>query len=540
MVASVAALGMSLDLGRLYFLHRDLQLVADMAALDAARSAGGCLGQVDDPHGAAAGEAAASVQRNGTSLAYLTAGAVEIGRQETVGGVRGFVSDDSPGADAVRVTLRRPLPNKLIPLFSSNQGGVMTTSAAATLRPIVSLDVASSLAEVNPDVINAALGGMLGNNSLALSTLSYGGLFNASVSLGDLAAAANAGGVDDFLDTQTTAPGLLDVIATAVGLDGNAAVRATLDAISGGSDTSRTVVPRQVLGVPAGATADDALVNVGALVSALAQAANGDNALELAVPVDLPGIARSKITLRLLELARPAIGPATTDAEGQPQTFANTAQGLLQAEITFGQEGVPRSPISVSLYLQLADASAAVTDLHCAQRGRPQAVVAVQAHSGVGGIGIGSFDIRAETPPTFPLPATPIVDLSQIGVPVRLVASAHGEIHGGEEASLQFEGPFPSPPQTIGTDPASAIAAAVSEASESISFDIDPVIQLSPEQDLAKALAENTVRPLLDMALRRLNEQLLAPLADVLGASAGTARIQVRSVVAQQPVLFAR
>src|SRR6266852_1134771 len=80
LVASIAALALTLDLGRLYFTHRDLQLMADMAALDAARSAGGCLGSIDDAQGAAAGEAAASVQRNGGQLSYLTAGAVELGR----------------------------------------------------------------------------------------------------------------------------------------------------------------------------------------------------------------------------------------------------------------------------------------------------------------------------------------------------------------------------------------------------------------------------------------------------------------------------
>src|SRR5436309_7846887 len=143
MVASVAALGMSLDLGRLYFTHRDLQLLADMAALDAARSAGGCLGQTSDPQGSAAGEAATSVQRNGGSLGYLTAGSVEVGRQIVAGGVRAFVPDDSVRADSVRVVLRRPLPEKLVPLFSSNANSVLSVAAAATMRPIISLDVGS-------------------------------------------------------------------------------------------------------------------------------------------------------------------------------------------------------------------------------------------------------------------------------------------------------------------------------------------------------------------------------------------------------------
>jgi uncharacterized membrane protein len=539
MVASVAALGMSLDLGRLYFTHRDLQLLADMAALDASRSAGGCLGQVDDPQGAAAGEAAGSMQRNGASLAYLTAGAVEIGRLVVVGGVRTFVLDDSERADSVRVILRRPLPARLIPLFAGPSSGVMAVSAAATLRPIVSLDVASSLADLNPDLLNQAFGDMLGNDDLSFGAGSFSGLFSANVRLGDVALEASAGSVEDFLDTQTSAPDLLNAIAAALDTSGDAALRTTLSAMASGSETSRTVLPREVLGVPAGSTADETMVNVGAFVTALAESSNGDNLVDVTVPIDLPQVLESQVRARLIEVARPAIGPPGIDAAGNPQTFANTAQAVLQAEVAFGD--VLGTPIRISLSAQFANASAGLTDLHCSQRGRPQAVVTVDATSGVGGLGVGRFDIAAQTPPTFPLPAMPIVDLRPIGVPAQIVARAHGEIAGTPHHRLRFEGPYPAPPQVIGTNPGEALSAAIGDAVQDLYLNTNPPLaELGAAEQLIARRALDVVRPQVEQALQRIGRDLVAPLAEALGARTGSARIGVRSVVAQQPVIYAR
>ena len=539
LTASLAALALTLDLGQLYFAHRDLQRMADMAALDASRAAGGCLGEIDDPFAAANAEAGASVARNGGQLPYLTAGNVQIGREANRGDVRTFVPDDGPDADSVRVTLRRPFPARLIPLFTSGStDGTLTASAAAKLRPIVSLDVGSTLARVSSPVLNNLLSGMLGSRDLALSVGSFRGLFDASVSLGNLALAANAGSVDEFLGAETSAPGFLDAIAGALSAGTDTAVRTTLDALAAGADASRRVVPRDVMGVPVGGAADDAMVNVGALVTALAQAANGGNLLNLTLPLDAPPLlGTTTVTVRLIELARPAIGPAGDDG-GVPQTFARTAQALVQ--VTARLAPLLGNPVTLAVFTQVADAGAGVTGLSCAQRGRPQPSVMVDARTGIGNAGIGDYaDINAQNLDIVP---TTLVKLNLMGVPLRIKAKAVANLGEAEARSLVFDGPFPSAPQTIGTSPGEALARAMEDAGSNVSLSVEGLPGGALNAPLNQALQPllTALTPQIAAALRELDQSALQPLLEVLGVSVGAAQVRVRSIVADQPVLFAR
>jgi uncharacterized membrane protein len=536
MVASMAALGMALDLGRLYFVHRELQVFADMAALDASRSAGGCLGRTDDPQGAAAGEAASSLQRNGGSLNYLTSGSVEIGRLVVNDGIRAFVPDSSVSADSVRVTLRRPIPSRLIPMMSGNSNGVLEVSAAAALRPIVSIDVGSGLLDVQPlaavPFIPAGLGIVQ-----PIGLFNPAGLATANVELGDLAVAANAGSVQDFLDTEITAPGLLDALATALGSGADAASRAMLEALANGADASRSVLPREVLGVPAGSTSDRALVNAGAVVTSVAQAADGDNLIEFTQALNLPPLISGSVAVRLIELARPAIGPPVVDPSGLPQTFASTAQAIMQANIGLGTQ-VLGTQVSLGLYARLAEASAGLVDLNCAQRGRPYAVVTVEADRGVGEIGVGEYaNLRAPVLEGSP-PEAVLVRLPTLGVSI--VASGRAPLEGGREM-MTFEGPFPAKPQYAGTDAGEALAQAIEDLARNVTIDTSPTFEmLGPEAQVVLRPVLDALRPQVVEAIRRANAPLIAPLLEQMGVNAGSARVQVRSVVAQQPEIFVR
>jgi uncharacterized membrane protein len=528
MVASIAALGMALDLGRLYYTHRDLQLLVDMAALDAARSAGGCLGKVQDRQGSAAGEAATSLQRNGASLAYLTAGSVEIGRQETQGGVRTFVPDETPRADSVRVTLRRPLPAKLVPMFSTGRGGTMTVTAAANMRPIVSFDVGSGLAGINSPVANNVLGGLLGTGNVGVGVLDVNGLASANVTLGDLSEAANAGTVQDFLDTQTTAPQLLSAIADALSGTSDAAVRTTLSALANGSDASHAVVPRQVLGVPAGGTADDAVVSVGSLVTAIAESDASNNLLKVTLPLKVPLLGDGEITVRLVELARPAIGPALTDSAGNPQTVANTAQGIITA--TFHPQVANGIKANIQVFAQVAAASGALADLACSQRGRPHSTVAITTETTAGRFGIGDLvDLRAPDPgPVM------IVDLGGgFGVTAEMSVS----LGDASEQRLTFDGPFPAPPQVVGNDPSEILQGAIDNAHLKLHL-----TGRAPTEAIQK-IGDNLVaslEPILKDLVGQVARDVITPAADALGADLGTARVTVHSVSVDQPVIYAR
>lgn len=531
MVASMAAIGMALDLGRLYFTHRDLQLLADMAALDAARARGGCMGQTDDPAGAAAGEAAASLQRNGASLAYLTAGAVEIGREERIGGVRTFVSDNSTRADSVRVTLRRPIPARLVPIFSAGPGGTMSVSAAANMRPIVSFDVGSNLANVGNGIPGQVLPALFGTGG-GVQVLGPGGLASATVTLGDLAVAANAGSVQDFLDTETTAPALLDAIAGALGGTTDAAVKTTLAALANGGDTSHTVLPRELLGVPAGSTADDAILSVGTLVSALGEAANGDNLLNLTLPVNVPLLGQGQLGLRLVELARPAIGPPISDAGGNPLTSANTAQGVVTASFDLGR--VLDADVSVKVFAELAAASGAVASLQCSQRGRPHPSVNIDTRTSAIRFGIGDLtDLRTGGPG--------FVTVAKLAPNLELQAMVDVRVGNEGEQTLTFEGPFPAAPQVIGPDPSELLSNSVQESDVKFQLSGGGALAALPEDVLNRvSLLEDALRPALVNAAQKVGQNAIAPALTALGATLGSAEVNVHSISIEQPVVYAR
>src|SRR5687768_17032070 len=85
--ALLSALLAALDVGRLYFAQRELQKLANLAALDAARAVGGCHGAVADPAGTAAAAARASIGANDANVAILdhSLSAVELGVIQSVG-----------------------------------------------------------------------------------------------------------------------------------------------------------------------------------------------------------------------------------------------------------------------------------------------------------------------------------------------------------------------------------------------------------------------------------------------------------------------
>ena len=83
-----------------------------------------------------------------------------------------------------------------------------------------------------------------------------------------------------------TAPEFLNQIADALDAVVDATVRTTLLALAA-SAVPHAIIPGEVLGVPAGETASGAFVNVGALVTALAQAANSDRLIDLPLELSL-------------------------------------------------------------------------------------------------------------------------------------------------------------------------------------------------------------------------------------------------------------
>lgn len=543
MVATLISTALAIDIGRLYFERRDLQRVANLAALDAARITNGCLGEIDDRGVAAYNEALASVRRNSDGESDLTGGGrVQVGRR-VIGDdqIQRFVPASDENDFAVEVRLQRDAPARLIPLFS--QGGEslkLRAVAAAVSVPVASVSVGSSLADANAPVLNDLLGAQLGGNP-NLSLLGYGGLFNATADFGALAAELGLGSSEELLTASIPTNEFLNGVADALTGTSDAAVRATLQVLAGTADASRNVVPGEVVGVPREfeAAASNGVLNVGAVVTALAQAANGDNLVTVPIATSIPGVTGpTNVIASIIQPATPVIGPAGNNAAGDPITEAENSQINLQATVPLLP--ILGRPAGLKLWVQAAQARAAVSEIECPRRGVPEAAVRVQARTNVVRLGLGEFDDINDPNPT-PRPAT-LVALNILGTPVEIKIAAATDLGSPQSRELFYEGPFESPQtQRIGAMPGGALSAAMTRLASSMQITVEPAgALLNPLLRGTLQTVLNNLNGVLGPVLAQLDDQVLAPVLEPLGVTVGGADVIVSGVSTEQPVLFLR
>jgi uncharacterized membrane protein len=570
--ALLSALLTAIDVGRLYFAQRDLQRLANLAALDGARAISGCRGPVADPQAVAEAAVRNSVQANGGNVAILdhALSAVELGVITRAAGLRGFAAAAPEDAVAVRVTLVDPAPSRLLPLFSSGAGN-LRAQAAAFSAPSGAISVGSSLASLDATaspLLNALLGSLLGvpPGGLSLDAASYKGLANLQVSLQDLVdTGIVAGGVEDFLSTEISVPTFLAALGEALS-ESDPALAALVKEIAAVADPGRTVLPGALFPVEEGleGLVANLPVNAATLLSAIALAAAEGAPVSLAVPVSLPGVASASAQLRVIQPpafgeGRPGIG-----SDGQPRVQAHTAQGLLQLDLDLNPISVNLPPLAtisldadLHLYLTLAQATATLTELGCASPAQPFHTATVAVDTSVATLGLGVFD-DLNTPNPMPVAAPPLVDttLSILTLPpigLRVDATAGPvEAGTGESRERVFQGPFvpqiPAPSADnrwrVGTPPGEALGTALGDLGASLDLDVTldlPAvgILLQPLLNTVASLLTSQVAPALAAAisplLAVLDDALLNPLLDILGLDLGAADVTVEAVRISQP-----
>ena len=571
--ALLSALLAAIDVGRLYYAQRDLQKLANLAALDGARAIGGCRGPVADPQAAATAAVRNNIQANGGDVAILdhTLSSVELGIITSAAGLRSFTTSAPEEAVAVNVTLVNPAPARLLPLLSTGAGN-LRAQAAAFSAPMGAITVGSSLANLDATdspILNAILGGLLGvpPGGLSLDAVSYKGLANAQVTLQQLVDTnIVAGGIDDFLITEISAPVFLSALGEVLS-ETDPALAALVDQIAAVADPGRTLLPGVLFPIELGLESVAAAlpVNAADLLSAVAMAAAQGAPISLPVPVSLPGVASANLQLKIIEPpqfggpGRPGI-----DANGQPRVQAHTAQAVIQLDLDLNPISINLPPLAsisldadLHLYLTLAQATATLSELTCASPAQPFHTATVDVGTDIATLGLGVFD-NINSPNPQPITGPPLVDtsLSILTLPpigLRVDATA-GPIDVGTAADqvLVFQGPFvpqipePSPDNTrrVGTPPGQALDTALEDLNDSL--DLEVTLDLPAVGILLQGLL-NTVSSLLmsqvapalaaviSPILSVLDNVLLNPLLDILGLDIGSADVTVESVRISQP-----
>jgi uncharacterized membrane protein len=531
--ALVAAL--AIDVGRMAWNKRELQAVADLAALDAMRSFGQCTETASDPVAAAQASAAS----NGYDGDLGTApNVVEIGHVATVNGIREFTAGGDPAtATALRVYATREVPTTLIAgTFLPGSTG-LAAEAVATRVAVASIRAGSFAARVNSadsPLLDQVFSGLLGG-PVGLDALSYENLLGADLTVGDLVVAAGVGTVDELLALEFPANQYMNLVATALADRGNTAAAAALNDIAAVTDGSRDVPIAEVLEVAPGSgePAREAVLNAFDMLDVGAQVAVGDNAIVIdPLAATVPGVSKTTLQMRIVQSPRIAVGPPGLDADGNWNTQVRTGQVRLALELSLLP--ILGSPVSLGIFSEVAPTLAHLDAIDCADASDPVHVVIVGAEPGLVRLGIGSYPDFNTSPD--PIPAEVLtVDLPLLP-PITVTAAADAAFQSSAQ-EMRFDGPFvpaiPEPSEdntdTVGTPLGDAMTNALAQMLANTSLDVNgaPVIPSVVLNPLTNAL--NTVLPALDGPLTSIFE--------ILGVHLGGADVTVLSLKASQPTL---
>lgn len=392
-VSATAMIGMAalgVDVGAVYLRSRELQGVADIAAMTAAQD----LGRAQ-----ARAEAAVRANRAGQGVRVRT----ELGRyvpdparpaaQRFVPGVR--------GANAVRVRLDGDAPLYFGALFVAEGRMQVGRNATAAQARLASFQIGSRLLALRGGIANALLGGLAGG-AVNLSVMDYQSLLRANIDLFSFTDALRtrldleAASYDRVLAQEVTAPLALGALADALVASGARDAGRAIERLAHAASRQRVIDGLDTLidlgpygGQDQAPDGSGAAVGVNAfdLAMALLELANGERQVALDLSAGAPGLAGVRAWLAIGE--RPNNSPWLA-ITGSDEVIIRTAQMRLYIEADVNA-AAPIARIRVPLVMEAASAQARLSDITC---GPTQASrrVTLEASPSLGMVALAEID----------------------------------------------------------------------------------------------------------------------------------------------------
>lgn len=326
----------TIDIGNVFWQKRELQKIADLAALAGASVAtrqdcGPNAQRNAMQNGAAASEV--TVECGNWSKARAGASASDM-----------FVAGQDP-FNASRVQMSRAVPFFFI--WQASGGSSRTVEAKAVAwrpQPAAALSIKTTLLKVDTsqsDILNAVLGGLLGSN-IKLDAAGWNGILGSQINLLKFLDALapriglNVGDYAKLLNADVTVGVLLQAMVDAVQQSGNtagAALQALNQLVSAALGVpALTLKLSQLLNLQTGldSSALDLGLGLFDLVQGAIQVGNGNSALSSAVAVPIPGLVNLNVFLKVIEPPQiSSIGDpqlAKLDPLGANRIYVRTAQ----------------------------------------------------------------------------------------------------------------------------------------------------------------------------------------------------------------------
>lgn len=344
------------ELGYMFYLKRELQKTADLAALAGAQGLG-----VNNCTTATAAAIANAARNMPVGLAPLGADGIVCGRWDPVlrpASPHFGTPDSGQKFNAVRVTISRT-PALLLAGIPGNQARPITVDAmAAQQNPRANLTIRSTLLTVDSTqspLLNAVFGGLLGG-SLNIDAVGWNGLLNTNVKLltyidqlgVDLG--IGVGKYDQVLSTNVSVGTLIQAMIDALQQGGNTA-QVAIDALNlikltaTAGATQPLLKLGDLLGVQTGtdASALNTDIQLFQLLEGVVQAANGKNGV--VATIALPATGPLPITANIKVIEPPQVSAtgnpalAKINPTGPDQIYVRTAQIRTLISIDLGASG---------------------------------------------------------------------------------------------------------------------------------------------------------------------------------------------------------
>lgn len=461
----LAGLGLAIDVGRFFYAKRDLQRLADLAAVDGARVLSQCLGPAGNDEVTA--EVTASLARN--RLPAGTTPLVELGRKSSgQNGLQAFVpagQGSRPGVqlslgttntvglagarvsnpvDAVQVTLSRASPSRILPFFQGEAAKMIRVRAAAGAESNISLQVGAPIdSTVSTDLTPAYYSGALRTN-FSLGGSRFSDAARASVELSKITVdTAQAASQLPNANDEIPVLGLLSDLENTLNESGDTAgvqlVNAYAAAVAAGRP-GNNAIPPEVLGLPARGGYDGATATTGAILNAITGALTNGEVVQLPdlctlVPAvrDLPTVAvlpalcDTSFEVSTPQGSRPFSTGTPREVLSLDTTESDSARassGLVRVRLGLANP-ITRETIRVPLVARVVGARATGALRGCAAAGQTSNVVDVLARGGTASFAVGDSGNFTRS---FGTPTVDVVNvLDDIG-PVPVLTATIGDV----------------------------------------------------------------------------------------------------------------
>ncbi|MFM0156020.1 TadG family pilus assembly protein [Paraburkholderia sediminicola] len=535
----------AIDVGHFYYVRRDLQRTADLAAAAGAQtigSAGSCAAAIN------------SAQLNATANGLSSNGGIQstCGRWDpSVNAAQSYFVTAGTSANAVPLNALQVVVSQPVSfLFLVGQTRTLTATATAQATNIRSFSLSTSVATLSGGMINGLLNALL-NTNLNLDVGSYQGLATAQVKLLDLAIALGVSSMNDLLKAQVTVAQLAKAMATvlaqgnivsanvtnALGTIASASTGKTT--INVGNTSSQNGLLAIGLGDPQAAAT--ATVNALDVLMAAAEIANGSSAINLGAALNLSPIASVTAQAQVIQPPVIAVGEAGTNPDGSYRTSAHSAVVRLYVNVKLVNLTIPLvasiNALNLPMYVEVGQGNAYLQATQCSTQ-RASSYSWISATPGVAALCIGGDAASNMTNTTVPTSCNQPAVITSVSLPLLGLGLAKVSVESPSGSGLNLTVQPPSPTvfkfngvqgdsddyQTTNTNGlGSAVGGLLTQLASGLSGTIHVRVLGLDVTGLAAPLVSGLVA-LLTPVLQSL-DLLLVPLLQLLGVQIGVATV---------------